>query len=201
MIIGIDFDNTIACYDGIFHREAVARNLIPPTVATNKNAVRDFLRQAGMKQQWTELQGHVYGVALKIALPYPGVVECLAEFHRRGFQVRIISHKTKQPVLGPAHDLHRAATDWLLANDIVNATGNGLRPQDVFFENTKHDKLNRIAALGCDLFIDDLPEFLAENDFPQHVRRILFDPENATGDDVRWQRAGCWNDISKLIDG
>jgi hypothetical protein len=29
MRIGLDFDNTIACYDGVFHAAALERGLIP----------------------------------------------------------------------------------------------------------------------------------------------------------------------------
>ena len=29
MLIGVDFDNTIVCYDGLFHRVAVEQGLIP----------------------------------------------------------------------------------------------------------------------------------------------------------------------------
>ena len=32
--------------------------------------------------------------------------------------------------------------------------------------------------LRCDVFIDDLPEILAEPDFRDDMRKILFDPEN-----------------------
>src|SRR6185437_11131914 len=40
MRIGIDFDNTIACYDGVFHAAALERGLIPKDLARDKNSVR-----------------------------------------------------------------------------------------------------------------------------------------------------------------
>jgi hypothetical protein len=48
----------------------------------------------------------------------------------------------------------------------------------VFFELTQQDKVARVAALGCEAFIDDLPEILAMPGFPDGMCRILFDPEN-----------------------
>ena len=45
-MIGIDFDNTIVCYDDVFARVAVELGLVPPKVATSKTAIRDHLRAA-----------------------------------------------------------------------------------------------------------------------------------------------------------
>ena len=56
MLIGLDFDNTIVCYDRLFHRLAVERELIPPALTLSKQAVRDFLDRVG-GTVWTELQG------------------------------------------------------------------------------------------------------------------------------------------------
>jgi len=47
MRIGIDFDNTIACYDGVFHAAALERGLIPSELGRDKNSVRDYLNGAG----------------------------------------------------------------------------------------------------------------------------------------------------------
>ena len=59
-MIGVDFDNTIVCYDGVFHRAAVERGLIPPELPVSKGQVRDHLRRLGQEHAWTELQGEVY---------------------------------------------------------------------------------------------------------------------------------------------
>jgi len=61
MRIGIDFDNTIACYDGVFHAAALERGLIPADIGRDKNSVRDHLNGAGRNDDFTELQGYVYG--------------------------------------------------------------------------------------------------------------------------------------------
>ncbi|HEY1414093.1 MAG TPA: hypothetical protein VGF36_18245, partial [Rhodopila sp.] len=72
MRIGIDFDNTIACYDGVFHQAALERGLIPPDLAHDKNSVRDHLNGSGRKNDFTELQGYVYGTRMELVSPYPG---------------------------------------------------------------------------------------------------------------------------------
>ncbi len=175
MIVGIDFDNTLACYDGLFHAEAVARGLIPPATPTHKLAVRDRLRAQGMEDAWTELQGHVYGPGLAAARPYPGAHECIAALVRADVRIHIVSHKTPYPYLGPRHDLHEAARAWLRQQGFH--TPGMLDPADVHLEPTKNGKLARIATLGCTHFVDDLPEFLADPLFPEGSRRILFTPE------------------------
>jgi hypothetical protein len=48
-MIGIDFDNTIVCYDEVFGRVAVEQGLVPPHAATSKTAIRDHLRASGMR--------------------------------------------------------------------------------------------------------------------------------------------------------
>ena len=53
MVIGVDFDNTIVCYDDLFHRIAVEQGLVPARLEPRKNEVRDFLRNAGQEAAWT----------------------------------------------------------------------------------------------------------------------------------------------------
>src|SRR5262249_22819241 len=60
MLIGVDFDNTIVCYDELFHRVAVEQGLIPSTVPATKGEVRRDLEGRGLGDVWTELQGYVY---------------------------------------------------------------------------------------------------------------------------------------------
>ena len=109
MHIGVDFDNTIVCYDALFHKVARERNLIPAGVPVNKSDVRNHLRRAGNEAAWTEVQGYVYGARMSEAAPYPGVREFFRACRHAGVRVSIISHKTKHPYLGEKYDLHEAA--------------------------------------------------------------------------------------------
>jgi hypothetical protein len=47
----------------------------------------------------------------------------------------------------------------------------------VFLEDTREAKVARIAACGCDAFIDDLEEVLTHPDFPSATARHLFHPD------------------------
>jgi len=177
MVIGIDFDNTIVSYDELFHRLAVERGLIPAAFPSYKTAVRDFLRQSGREAAWTELQGHVYGARMVEAPAFPGVLEFFTRAHRADLPLYIISHKTKHPVIGPPHDLHQAARDWLEAHGFFDARRAGFSPNRVFFGVTRQEKVGKISELGCTHFIDDLEETFREETFPANVEKILFSPQ------------------------
>jgi hypothetical protein len=199
MRIGIDFDNTIACYDGVFHMAALERGLIPANLASSdKNAVRDYLNSNNRADDFTELQGHVYGARMELAAPYPGFAEFIATARKAGHHLFIVSHKTRYPILGPRHDLHAAARGFLIARGLVGSAGGQIDPADVFFELTKEAKVARVAALGCEAFVDDLPEIFASPDFPAATRSILFDPANQLADLARQRqldRRGTWAEI------
>ena len=199
MLIGVDFDNTIVCYDSLFHRVAVEEGLIGPEVPASKEKVRDYLRQCGKEEVWTQMQGLVYGARMQEAAPFPGVLEFFARCVQHGVPVCIVSHKTRYPYLGPAYDLHEAARGWLESQGFFDPDHIGLSPDRVYFELTKQEKLKRIAKNGCSEFIDDLPEFLGEANFPEGVDRILFDPQNHHLSGHPFRRASSWAEIEQLI--
>jgi hypothetical protein len=176
MHIGIDFDNTIVCYDQLFHRVCLEAGLIPADVPPTKSEVRDYLRRVGREDDWTEAQGWVYGRRLVDADPYPGFDAFLGACHRVGCPVSIVSHKTRVPYRGEPVDLHQAAHTWLQQRGFLDPGGSGQLTVPVYFELAKEAKLRRIGEIGCTHFIDDLPEFLAEPGFPPGVQRVLFDP-------------------------
>ena len=167
MRIGIDFDNTLIDYHGVFNAVGQELGLIPDTLETGKNYVKTYLISQGREDQWTELQGIVYGSRLGYANPYKGFFAFLSCCRKHSIECVIVSHKTRYPYIGEKVDLHQAAKEWLAAQQIT---------LDTFFELTKEDKVRRIASLGCDLFVDDLPDFLSLPGFPEHTQKLLFDP-------------------------
>lgn len=178
MRIGIDFDNTIANYDRVFHAAALERGLIPEGIPdTSKNAVRDLLNGSGRNQDFTKLQGYVYGARMDLVALYDGVAVFIAAAVKAGHDIFVVSHKTRTPITGPAYDMHASAREFLKSQGIVGK--HFVKPEHVFFEVTKEEKVARITSLDLDVFIDDLPEILTMEGFPPTVRRILFDPMNA----------------------
>ncbi len=198
-MIGIDFDNTVVCYDQVFHEVAAQRGWIPADIPATKDHVRDYMRRHGNEDGWTELQGYVYGPYMRNALPFPGVLDFLTSCRQRRIPVCIISHKTPYPFRGPRYGLHQAAQKWLGTRGFYDPLEAGLVPEQVNFELTKEEKLDRIGAMGCTHFIDDLPEFLSEARFPEGVERILFDPNERHSTEHRFRRAKSWTEIGEIL--
>lgn len=194
MRIGIDFDNTIVCYDELFHNVARESALIPPEAPVDKTGVRNHLLAAGREDDWTRLQGLVYGARIVEARPYHALRKFMQWSKRQGHELFIISHRTKTPALGPAYDLHQAGRSWVDAH-----LGSGNEPlvsaENVFFETEKAAKVARIRDCGCALFIDDLPEILLMEGFPSSTARILFDPAGHHAAPAPLIRARSWEDI------
>jgi hypothetical protein len=199
MILGVDFDNTIVSYDALFHRVAVDRGLIPADLPPRKNDVRDFLRNEGRENDWTELQGYVYGPRMTGAQPFPGVMEFFQRAAQRGIPLHIISHKTRKAVLGPAYDLQQTAREWLAAQGFHDPQGGGVPVERVHFGETRAAKIAHIRAAGCTVFIDDLEETFLEADFPPGVRRILFGASAAPGALPGVEPAPVWAAVTRHV--
>ena len=177
MKIGLDFDNTIVNYDKIFYDVAVEWEIIPKHIPANKLSVRNFLREADKEERWTEMQGYVYGARMDGAQLYSGLINFIQQVKKAGYNLMIVSHKTPYPFLGPKYDLHAAARKWIEKN-ICTENNSFFNAENIFFEPTKEKKLERIAQLKCDIFIDDLPEIISSPNFPKSASAILFDPDN-----------------------
>ena len=119
MFIGIDFDNTIVCYDQLFHNLALERNLTPKNLPISKQAVRDHLREIGSEDVWIEMQG--LGMARMGPQCLPGAMDLFGSSRNKIF--RSPSLATKQNTHGgPPYDMHQAAYDWLNAQGFRSDT-------------------------------------------------------------------------------
>ena len=199
MRIGIDFDNTVVSYNSLFYKVAVEQALVPADLPKSKLAVRDYLRKIENEPAWTELQGYVYGTKMGDATAYPSIIEFVKFARDKDISIAIVSHKTKYPFIGPKYDLHDAARCWI-ANTLMDGDTSLIEPDNIFFELTKEEKIARIADIGCDYFIDDLPEILRMPGFPKKLKRILFDPEEIYNNDRLYTKLGSWWDIRAFFD-
>ena len=197
--IGIDFDNTLISYDAVFHAAATRLGLIGEGIAPRKQAVRDAIRLAPDGElAWQRLQGQVYGAGIRDATLIEGVDEFLRRCRALGCEVAIVSHKTEFGHHDPARiNLRDAAMGWLTARGFFSQNGYGI--SKVFFEGTRAEKLSRIAALGCDWFVDDLAEVFSDPAFPPGVRRILFGQTNQSLRDCFV--CATWREIEERILG
>lgn len=176
MIIGIDFDNTIIQYDNVFFDVALKLNFIQPHCPKNKFSIREQVRQLNDGEiKWRKLQALVYGEHISSAYLAPGFIDFIGYCRKLNIKVYIISHKTKFAYLDEtAIDLHKSAILWLTKKHFFNRLG--FKMSDIFFLETRKEKIEKIKDLKCNLFIDDLPEVFLEPNFPIDVKKILYNP-------------------------
>ena len=184
--LGLDFDNTLISYDLIFYETACELNLIPKELKKSKTAVRNFLINQNKEHKFTELQGEVYGSKIINANQTDGMFEALKFIQNKGYELAIVSHKTKNPIIGPKYNLHKSALNWLEKNKFFDKEGLFINKNNVFFEPTKEEKVRRIESIGCTHFIDDLPSIL--NLIKESIIKIHYNPgkENLPGNYVNF---------------
>lgn len=206
MRIGIDFDNTIAGYDGLFATLAEERGLFEQA-PTGKRDLRDALRQRPEGElTWRRLQAEAYGGRMSEAELQDGVDRFIQICRHLGIGVSIVSHKTRHAnFASDGTDLRRAATKWMEEHGFFDAAGLRLSRDDVYFADTRAAKVAKIAELGCQWFIDDLEEVFAEPGFPASARAVLYDPhgENvvATAGQTELLRCRHWDEIRGHVFG
>jgi hypothetical protein len=201
--IGIDFDNTIACYDNAFAAVAALMGLMPlGKTGTKAEIKQELLGRTGGDLEWQRLQGQVYGKHMHRALVFPGLFEFLALCYLRGYEVFIVSHKTEYGHFDEERvSLRGQAMRWLEANGFFDNSAFGLDSGRVFFETTREAKLARIQALGCTDFVDDLIEVFDEPNFPANVTPYLFRPTGGSPVSPSVRECHSWRDVSTRLLG
>jgi hypothetical protein len=198
---GVDFDNTLVTYDKLLARIAVERGLIDCDHAETKKSIRDRLRQLPNGEiEWQRCQALLYGSRIAEAKLIEGVLRFFELVRQQGTQVYIISHKTE---FSPFDNLNlrTAALTWMTANRFFESDGLGLTHNDVFFADSRQQKIDYIAELRCTHFIDDLEETLLEAAFPPSTTRILYEPGRQMPAPVGLKLMKTWQEISHYFFG
>ena len=196
--LGLDFDNTLISYDSIFYETACELNLIPKELKKSKTAVRSYLINQNKEEKFTELQGEVYGSKIINAKQTEGMFEALKLIQKKGYKLAIVSHKTKHPIIGPKYNLHKSALNWLEKNKFFDEEGLFINRKNIFFEQTKEEKVKKIESIGCTHFIDDLPEIL--DMINPKIKKILYNPKLNYLKNNDYINMKKWSELSKLID-
>lgn len=191
MKIGVDLDNTIVNYDGVFHQLALEKKWIPDNLDSSKTAVRNYLRKVNQEKRWIELQGEVYGCQMIRASDFPEVVHFFRTSAKKGYQIAIISHRSLFPYAGLPYNLHEAATQWLKDKGLF------MNHVELYLETSLENKLARIEKWNSDVFIDDLPEVLSHSLFPSQIEPILFDPKQEHK--TKFKTIAAWHELFSLL--
>ena len=200
-VLAVDFDNTIVDYDDLVYRVAVRMDLIPEGPVLDKLEVRRRIRlQPNGEVAWQKLQATVYGPRIGEAKLVDGVASFFQKCKCRGCKVYIVSHKTEyasQDRTGTS--LRSAAMGWMEEHGFFQDLGLGLSPADIYFEDTRAKKLERVKSLGCAFLIDDLAETFLEESFPQEVGKVLYDPHSAHPSIPGVKSASNWGEITDYV--
>ena len=196
--IGLDFDNTIANYDQAFPE--VARILGYETnnlnATLNKRELKlELLKQSDGDTAWQKVQGLVYGKYIDLASLYPGVYEFVLRALASGNEIFIVSHKTELGHFDESRTpLRQAATTWLINQKLVGDSDSKIKLQNIFYAETRDEKIDKIIELQLDVFIDDLDEVLSDKSFPRSTKKILFGSADTTSPEIlamqSWREVG-----------
>lgn len=193
MIIGIDFDNTIACHDESFRNIAKEEGCHIPKGKKPKQVVKNFfLKKENGNLEWTQAQGKVYGAELSSAELFTGFPAFLKEAVALGHKLVLISHRTLFPAWGEEINLHDVALQWLSEKGVLGT--DSLSSENCFFEISLEKKIERIERENCSIFIDDLVQVLEHSRFPGSTQKFLFGKKHLTLPSVMH-----WNEARKLL--
>ncbi len=179
-VIGVDLDNTIISYDRILFSTAVEKGFLEKDVLCpdnqNKKNIRDTIRLLDDGEvKWQRLQALIYGSLIDHAELIEGVGDFFHKCREKEITTFIVSHKTRfSNFESDGTDLRKAALGWMEKNAFFEEAGLGIKKESVYFESTREEKIERIKALGCTHFIDDLIETFQEKSFPGNIEKILY---------------------------
>jgi len=199
--IGVDFDNTIACYDRSFLEVAVIMGLMTPAAASTKGDIKSAVSSGPDGDlAWQRLQGQVYGKHMLRAEMFHGFLEFLYLSRLRGHKFFIVSHKSEFGHFDADRvPLRDQALLWLQRNGVFDEHGLGLSRADVFFESTRADKVARIHDLACTHFVDDLHEVFEEPHFPRKTKKLLFRPTPVGPEYPDSPSVSSWRELSRQL--
>ena len=200
MLIGLDFDNTIACYNDVFSSEAKLQGLVSDDWQGDKNELKLFLySQEGGQTLWQKMQGQVYGPSMQKATLFPGLARFLFRCKLNGHKIFIVSHKTKYGHFDKTKTLLRdASLKWMDNQGFFEDDIFGINKENVFFANTQSEKVLKIKSLNLDFFVDDLETIFLHNDFPK-IKKILFNKSSESHSDIEF--FNNWASIEKYLIG
>ena len=75
--------------------------------------------------------------------------------------------------------------------------GLNLKENQIYFEITKEEKIDRIMANGCTHYVDDLPEILEM--IPNGIKKILFSPNHSQNFNDNWTVINAWNELPAIL--
>ncbi len=175
--IGIDFDNTIICYDELFSFVAKEKSwhLGSGEKLSKAQIKKKLIEIDGNDFRWQELQALVYGTYISQANFFPHAKATIAFLaNLPNVELFVVSHKTKTSNYLKHIELIDCAKSWITTHNLYDY----IPPENFFFLPTRDEKIKQIKNLKIDIFIDDLEEVLNDHNFP-NIEKIHFTPDTS----------------------
>lgn len=183
----VDLDNTIIIYDTLFAEEYKNRYGCDLPVAT-KTSVKDHVYRNNSPSVadniWQTLQAICYGKSILKAKVAEGFYEFAEVAQALGIKLIIVSHKTSKAYHSDFDvDLIEFSKNFLTQKRVPYS--------EIYFEESKSQKIARINKLSPDCIVDDLEEIIKDTDKSIKLK-LWYSSENRSG-------TFTWHTITELI--
>ena len=138
-----------------------------------KGEIKNYLINNNLYNEWVSLQGEVYSKYVSMGKINNFFIPVLKKLLNK-YELHIISHKTKYPVIGQKINLRFKALEWIEKNIIQKVNFN---KDNIHFASTQNAKIQLIKSKKCNIFIDDLEDILINEKFPKNCKKILFNDQ------------------------
>ncbi|MBL4865619.1 MAG: hypothetical protein JKY67_04505 [Pseudomonadales bacterium] len=218
MRVGIDFENTMVDYDGLFYQLALERKDVdfdPSISLTNpaptKETLRDQLINNGLTHRWLELQKIVYGSRVLEAMPYTGLIRFLALCKEHSVECVLVCHHS--PRVFKNANFNEMLLAWLSKYGVSKYLHGQSLTEKLYISSTQEDMAQLVSKLGCTHFVSNGMSLFGLEEFPAGVSRFLFDPKmrkghsdllhlsNTTLDKYPVTAVQSWGDLIQQLDG
>lgn len=166
---GFDLDNTLIDYSKAVERYCKKQNLC---TYSNIKLLKDALKASDTSDnKWRSAQGWIYSHGLQYAELTTGSVQLFEFLISKGFTLYIVSHKSLLSFNEEKKFLLREyAVNWIKKSELRRFFCD---TDQIYFEETLNLKINRIAKLKLNYFVDDLEKVFTHKKFPKDTKRIL----------------------------
>ena len=166
---GFDLDNTIVDYSIAVEKYCFDNSL---KACQSIEELRKLLQEADYSGRlWQIAQGWLYTDGLSYAKPAHGVLDLCEYLATNNFEMFIVSHKsTHTPVFCGHKPLRDVATNWISNRGLSNYF---LETKNIYYEDSRELKIERIKSLNLDYFVDDLVQIFQDPHFPQEIAKFL----------------------------
>lgn len=191
--LGIDLDNTIICYDDLIHnlaKKKFTRINLSKNIKSKK-IIKNKIIKVYDNNQWTKLQGIIYGEKILEAKVFDNFKEGIQKL-KNEFEIFIISHKTNKPVIGKNINLRSSAKNFLKKNGISFCKDELINKDKILFASTQKEKIKIIKNKKIDIFIDDLDIVL--QGLPNQIKKIHFSKKK-----YKFENIYSWKKITQEL--